>query len=141
MGDPVASLQPVTNKSASVRIMIVDDNRDSADSLASLLQLDGHETQVAYSGRSALESASQFRPALVLLDIGLPGMDGYEVARHLRATPSTAGVGLVAVTGYSRSEDERRTRDAGFDAHLVKPIDLARLEHIIAELPASAYSP
>jgi CheY-like chemotaxis protein len=125
----------VTTKTAPVRIMIVDDNRDSADSLASLLQLDGHETQVAYSGPGALERASQFRPALVLLDIGLPGMDGYEVARMLRAAPATAQVGLVAVTGYSRSEDERRARDAGFNAHLVKPIDLNCLERIISQLP------
>jgi CheY-like chemotaxis protein len=127
-------------KGAPLRIMIVDDNRDSADSLASLLQLDGHETQVAYRGDTALERAPQFRPALVLLDIGLPDMDGYEVARKLRATPATAAVGLIAVTGYGGGEDERRTREAGFDAHLVKPIDLGCLERIIAQLPGEASS-
>jgi two-component system, sensor histidine kinase len=127
-------------KSAPLRIMIVDDNPDCADSLASLLQLDGHQTQVAYSALSALERAPQFRPALVLLDLGLPGVGGDEVARMRHATPATADAGLVAVTGYSRSEDERRTRDAGFDAHLVKPIDLACLERIISQLPGEPSS-
>jgi CheY-like chemotaxis protein len=136
----VASPQPVMMKSAPLRIMIVDDNQDSADSLASLLQLDGHQTQVAYRGDTALERAPQFRPALVLLDIGLPDMDGYEVARKLRAAPATAAVGLIAVTGYGRGEDERRTREAGFDAHLVKPIDLECLERIIAQLPGESSS-
>ena len=136
----MATPQSMLMKSASLRIMIVDDNRDAADSLASLLELDGHETQVAYNGDTALKRAPQFRPALVLLDIGLPGMDGYEVARQLRAAPATAAAGLVAVTGYGRVEDERRTRDAGFDAHLVKPIDLACLERIIAQLPGETSS-
>ena len=136
----MATPQSVMMKNVPLRIMIVDDNRDAADSLACLLQLDGHETHVAYSGDTALERAPQFRPALVLLDIGLPGMNGYEVARKLRAAPVTAAVGLVAVTGYGHGEDESRTRDAGFDAHLVKPIDLACLERIIAQLPAGASS-
>jgi CheY-like chemotaxis protein len=136
----VAAREPVM-KNISVRIMIVDDNRDAADSLASLLQLDGHETRVVYSAQSALECAPEFRPKLVLLDIGLPGMDGYELARQLRATPGADAAELVAVTGYARSEDERRTRAAGFNAHLVKPIDFGCLERIISKLPACSSSP
>jgi signal transduction histidine kinase len=111
------------------RILIVDDNTDAADSLAALLEMDGHTTCSVYGSVAALESASAFDPQIVLLDIGLPGMDGYEVARRMRARGSKAQ--LVALTGYGQQDDLARAREAGFDAHLVKPVDLRLLRRHI----------
>ena len=103
---------------------MVDDNRDAADALAMLLKLGGHEVEIAYDGPAALATAAVIRaPTWCVLDIGLPGMDGYEVARRLRARPETAGALIVAVTGYGQEEDRERSRAAGFDHHLVKPIE------------------
>ncbi len=109
------------------RILIVDDNVDSADSLAALLELDGHETQAVYTARSALERVVTFRPDVMLLDIGLPEIDGYEVARRIRGQASLNSVRLVALTGYGQADDVRRAQEAGFDDHLVKPVDFAVL--------------
>ena len=105
-------------------VLIVDDNRFSADSLASFLKLSGHQTRIAYSGAEALVVASSFRPDFVLLDIGLPEMDGFEVARRLRGRTDLRNVILVAVTGYGHAEILEQSRDAGFDHHLIKPLDL-----------------
>jgi CheY-like chemotaxis protein len=121
--------------SAVRRVLVVDDNRDSAESLAALLALLGHEVEQAHDGRSALEVAARRAPDLVLLDLGMPGVSGYEVARRLRADANTAGTALIALTGYGSDEDRRATRDAGFDGHLVKPIDFQALERILAGLP------
>lgn len=107
-----------------LRILIVDDNRDSAESMAMLQEISGHETRVAHHGSEAVSIAADFLPQVVLLDIGLPGMDGFEVARRLRAMPSLGGSFLVALTGYGSDQDRQRTREAGFDEHLVKPADL-----------------
>jgi CheY-like chemotaxis protein len=107
------------------RILIVDDNTDAADSLALLLGLDGHTAQPVYGSMDALESVGTFDPHVILLDIGLPGMDGYEVARRMRARGSKAQI--VALTGYGQSDDQERALAAGFDAHLVKPVDLQLL--------------
>jgi PAS domain S-box-containing protein len=109
------------------RILVVDDNVDAAESLAGFLELVGHDVLVAYEGDTALREAREKRPDVVLLDIGLPGTDGYEVARALRREPGLAGALLIAVTGYGREEDRRRSREAGFDHHLVKPLDPASL--------------
>jgi CheY-like chemotaxis protein len=114
------------------RVLLVDDNRDSAESLAQLLRLFGHEVWQAYSGRDALALARAHRPDLVLLDIGMPDLNGYEVARQLRADSSYAVTTLVALTGYGSDEDRRRSLAAGFDGHLVKPIDFTDLERILA---------
>ncbi len=108
------------------RVLVVDDNIDAATSLAALLQLDGHQAQAVYSAKAALDAIGTFSPDVVLLDIGLPEMDGYEVAKRIRAGGS--GVRLVALTGYGQIEDIERTQSAGFDAHLVKPVDFAALE-------------
>lgn len=108
-------------KSATRRVLVVDDNRDSADSLAMVLELLGHQVQAVNDGPAALDAVSGFRPDVVLLDIGMPGMTGFEVARRLRERPDSAGLRLVALTGYGQDEDRRRTSEAGFDAHLVKP--------------------
>ena len=110
----------------------MDDNADAAESIAMLLGLQGHETRVALSGREALEAVEVFRPDVALLDLGLPTLDGYELAARLRAMPQLPGLRLVALTGYGRSEDRQRTRAAGFDEHLVKPVDLPALMRALA---------
>jgi PAS domain S-box-containing protein len=116
------------------RILVVDDNRDSAESLAILLRIVGNEVQIAHDGPSALEAAKAFRPAVVLLDIGLPGMDGHQVARKLRETPEGKDAVLIAQTGWGQDEDRVRSTEAGFDAHLTKPLDLAVLQSVLAKL-------
>jgi len=113
------------------RVLIVDDNSDAADMLALLLQLDGHQVQAVYSSRDALERAQSFHPDIMLLDIGLPEINGYEVAERLRAMPQLKDIRLVAVTGYGRSEDRARTRAAGFDDHLVKPVEAIELKRVL----------
>jgi PAS domain S-box-containing protein len=119
--------------SAPLRVLVVDDNRDAAQGLGHLLQLRGHEVMVAYDGPAALAAAAIASPDLVLLDIGLPGMDGFAVAAQLRAAGHTRAT-LIAVTGYGREDDLRRSREAGFDHHLLKPIDFAQLQRLILEL-------
>ena len=114
------------------RVFIVDDNADAADSLAELLRLDGHEVCAVYSPAEALAQMESFRPDIALLDIGLPDMDGFELARRLRERPALAGVTFVALTGYGQLEDRRRVRESGFDHHFTKPVDLAVLERILA---------
>lgn len=111
------------------RVLIVDDNRDSADSLGTLLELGGHRVEVAYDGEAGLEAAERFAPEVVLLDIGLPRLDGYEVARRLRAERD--GLLIVAVTGYGQESARRKSAEAGFDHHLLKPVDLAALRELI----------
>jgi CheY-like chemotaxis protein/two-component sensor histidine kinase len=125
---------PPPTPGASRRVLVVDDNIPSADSLSLIIKLWGHECRVAHSGPDALAEAIVFRPDIVLLDIGLPGMDGYQVAREFRARPALADGVLIAMTGYGRDEDRRRTRAAGFDEHLVKPLDLDDLERLLAQV-------
>lgn len=115
----------------ALRILLIDDNKDATDTLAMLLQLEGHEVSAAYGARSGLEAVRSFQPAVVLLDIGLPEMDGYEVARRLRASAEGRGVRLIALTGYGQSEDRARARAAGFDDHLTKPVAMDRLQRAI----------
>jgi CheY-like chemotaxis protein len=121
----------ISSKGHLLRILIVDDNEDAANSLGILLELDGHTTACVYAAVEALELASTFKPDVVLLDIGLPGMDGYEVALQIRELPGLKDVRLIAVTGYGRLEDRQRARDAGFDEHLVKPLDFKLLARIL----------
>jgi signal transduction histidine kinase/CheY-like chemotaxis protein len=116
----------------SRRVLVVDDNRDAAQSLALLLGVAGHQTRICHDGPSCLEAAAEFRPEAVLLDIGLPGMDGYEVARRLRSHPATDRALLVALTGYGQADDLRRAREAGFNHHFVKPADLDALAALLA---------
>jgi PAS domain S-box-containing protein len=115
----------------ALRVLIVDDNRDAADSIGLLLGMSGHECDVAYDGRQALEAWRNFRPDVVLLDIGLPGLDGYQVIRSLRESGYRGRA--IAVSGYGQPEDRVKATAAGFDAHLVKPVDAQTLEHAIAE--------
>jgi CheY-like chemotaxis protein len=112
-------------------VLVVEDNEDTAESLASILRVWGHEAHVTFDGIRALEAVEAFAPHVVVSDLGLPGMTGYELARRLRDRPGLGGVLLVALTGYGREEDGRRAVDAGFDHHLVKPLDLARLADLL----------
>jgi two-component system, chemotaxis family, CheB/CheR fusion protein len=116
------------------RILVVDDNEDSAAMLAALLQFDGHEVFTSTSGAEALEIVPSKSPDVVLLDIGLPGMDGYEIASRMQATLGEETPCLVAITGYGRDEDLERTRSAGFRAHLVKPVSFEALRRLLADL-------
>jgi PAS domain S-box-containing protein len=117
--------------SPGCRILVVDDNVDSAVTLARLLRRVGHEVEVAHDGPAALEAAARFRPGVMLVDLGMPGMSGLEVARLVRERPDLAGTRLLAVTGWGQPEDRLRTRQAGFDHHLVKPVDLAALQSLL----------
>ncbi|MCI0464501.1 MAG: response regulator, partial [Gemmataceae bacterium] len=125
-----------TGRMPSQRVLVVDDNCDAAESLAMLLQVKGHEVHTAHDGLAALETARDFQPDIVLLDIGLPGMDGYEVARRLRQEQGRQAV-LVALTGYGTDEDHRRSQEAGFDYHLVKPVELDALHQLLMRSEAS----
>jgi PAS domain S-box-containing protein len=113
------------------RVLAVDDNRDSADSLALMLQKMGHETQTAYDGLEALQAAESMKPEVLLLDIGLPKMNGYEVAQQIRQQPWGKNMTLIALTGWGQQEDKRRTLEAGFDHHLTKPVDARVLESLL----------
>jgi CheY-like chemotaxis protein len=114
------------------RILVVDDNADAAASLAMLLELEGHATQVAHDGAGAIAAVGQFDPQVIFLDIGLPDISGYEVARRLRALrPPGSLPRLIALTGWGSEEDRRQAESAGFDAHLVKPVDPAELRTLL----------
>jgi len=114
------------------RILVVDDNVDAAHSLRMLLSLEGHDVRVAFDGSTALKTAEEFVPEVVFLDIGLPRMDGYEVARRLREKPRLQQAILIALTGYGRDDDRRRADEAGFDSHLLKPVDLGDLRSVLS---------
>jgi CheY-like chemotaxis protein len=136
---PAQVVAPATNghtPTATVkpggRILIVDDIADTANGLARLLTRRGYSTELAHDGPAALAKARTFSPAAVLLDIGLPGMDGFEVARRLRAAPEGTDVLIVALSGYGQEEDRVRSREAGFDHHLVKPVDFEELRALLA---------
>lgn len=118
------------------RVLVVDDNVDSANSMALLLRLDGHDVRVAHDGPEALAAAAAFRPGVIILDIGLPGMSGLQVAREIRRAPEHAGVVIIAMTGYGEPEDRARSRAAGIDHHLTKPIDEQELAKLLHRLGA-----
>ena len=126
-----------TNETAKTthRVLVADDNHDSADSMALLLELDGHEVQVAYDGQSALEMAQSFRPQIAIVDIGMPRMDGYEVARALRAEPWSQSLRLFALTGWGQDEHREEALRAGFDEHFTKPVDPAAIRALLSKEP------
>jgi PAS domain S-box-containing protein len=126
---------PAQAAKGSRRILVVDDNMDSAQSMAVLLRLDGHEVQIAHNGLTALEEARAFQPDVMFLDLNMPEMDGYEVARRLRLEPELVSMTLVAMTGYGQEEDRRRTQEAGFRHHFVKPVDPGMLQELLLSLP------
>jgi|HubBroStandDraft_5_1064220.scaffolds.fasta_scaffold07488_3 PAS domain S-box-containing protein len=132
---PVASDPPPPEpQQKRRRLMVIDDNKDAAESMSMLFELWGHEVICAYDGRGALETAAKYRPDAVFLDIGLPGMDGYEIAERLRELPESARTVLVAITGYGQDEDRRRSREAGIDHHLVKPVSPETLHKLLDSL-------
>jgi len=126
--------QPIgTNmqQGAARRIVVADDNEDSAQSFAMLLSFSGHEVRIAHDGAAALDALRDFRPDVAFLDIGMPGLTGYEVAKAVRAEPWGQDVTLVAVTGWGQPDDKQRARTAGFDRHLVKPIDPDEVDQLL----------
>jgi signal transduction histidine kinase/ActR/RegA family two-component response regulator len=135
-GDAAVAARRTTPHPAPVRlrVLVVDDNRDAADSLGVLLDVLGYDVRVAHDGNAALEAVGRFEPVLVLLDLGMPEMDGYEVARRLRAGPGGHALVIVALTGWGQEEDRQRSRAAGFDHHLVKPTDIDALQRLFAEV-------
>jgi CheY-like chemotaxis protein len=133
---PAAATEPSPAPAAGrpLRILIVDDNIDGAESCGQLLRMEGHQVQVAHDGPAALALAPAFRPEVVLLDIGLPkGMDGFAVCRRLRQEAGLSTALIIAVTGYGQEDDRQRAREAGFNAHVVKPVNLDALHHLLAE--------
>ncbi len=128
------ALPAETETSSTRRILVVDDNAAAADALAELLSLFGNETRVVHDGQAALKALSAWCPNVILLDIGMPGMDGYEVARRIRQQPSSDAVELIALTGWGHEKDRDCAREAGFDHHLVKPVDLEALRALLARL-------
>jgi PAS domain S-box-containing protein len=124
--------KPAQPDRPSRKVLVVDDNVDAAESAAMLLRLGGHQVRTVHDGPSVLKAVRDFRPEIILLDIGLPGMTGYEVAKQLRAQPEFESLLLAAMTGYGQDEDKRRSKEAGFDLHLTKPLDPHKLEAIIA---------
>lgn len=117
------------------RILIADDNADTADSLATILENMGYEVRAAYNGASAVETAEHFRPEVLLLDIGMPGLNGYETAHYIREEPWGKDAVVVAVTGWGGEADKRQAREAGFDHHLTKPVDPEVIRDLIAKSP------
>jgi CheY-like chemotaxis protein len=122
------------------RILVVDDNQDTADSLALMLEALGHEARTAYDGARAIVVADEFRPDVILMDIGMPRFNGFQAAQRIRAQPWADRVVLIAITGWARDEDKRCSKEAGFDAHLTKPIDLELLFRLLSAMnqPPSA---
>ncbi len=119
----------------SRRVLVVDDNVDAADSLSEILKLMGNDTRTAGDGQEGVDVAAEFRPEVILLDIGLPKLDGYEVCRWIREQPWGTDMLLIAITGWGQHEDRRRSREAGFDHHMVKPVDPRALMALLAEFP------
>jgi CheY-like chemotaxis protein len=133
-----AVIEPEPQRSTTptrCRLLIVDDNVDSAESLAELLSLAGHDIRTAHDGMSALREAESQLPDVILLDIGLPRMDGYEVARRMRQNQALETVTLIAMTGYGQDDDRRRSQEAGFNYHLVKPVDPNEIRRLLVAKP------
>jgi CheY-like chemotaxis protein len=116
------------------QVLVVDDNKDAATSLAAVLKHEGHDVRLAYDGPAALAAVEKEKPQVVLLDIGMPGMDGYEVARRMRQAPGFDATPIIALTGFGSAEDHRRSREAGFDQHLTKPVDPEALLDLLARV-------
>lgn len=137
--NPMADLDATTSSALTsskqgFRILVVDDNHDSALSLAMMLSIMGHETRTAHDGESAVATAESFLPEVVLLDIGLPKLNGYEVAQRIRERSWGSSMFLIAVTGWGQDEDRQRSSEVGLNVHMVKPVEPAALERLLADL-------
>jgi CheY-like chemotaxis protein len=138
---PAGALEP-SAPDPRRKVLVIDDNRDQAESLGKLLSLMGHDVRLGYDGEEALRIAVEFRPDVALLDIGLPKLNGCEVARRMRSDPRVKHTLLLAQTGWGQEGDRKRTKEAGFDHHLLKPVDLAELRAILARpMPPSEERP
>jgi CheY-like chemotaxis protein/two-component sensor histidine kinase len=135
-GEQIAAEQDARSLSVPRRLLVVDDNVDGAETLAMLLMLSGHAVEMVHTGPDALKAAQTFRPHVMFLDIGLPGMSGYEVAQQLRSDSNMNGVILVALTGWGSEDDRRRAQSVGFDHHLTKPVEIERLQSLLIEIDA-----
>jgi CheY-like chemotaxis protein len=141
---PVQSVEPITASQAtgaeasrSRRVLVADDNRDSAATLAALLRLMEHETATAHDGLEALRVAEDFLPEIAFIDIGMPNLNGYDTARQIRRSAWGRDTFLVALTGWGQDEDKRRSSEAGFDVHCVKPVNLAEIKRLMMEMDHS----
>ena len=132
--EPLARHDGPESRAVPNRILVVDDNLDAADALANLLRLEGHDVHLAHDGLAAIEAAATFRPDIVLLDIGMPKLNGYEACRRIRDRLPGKRIAMVALTGFGQEQDRHRSQDAGFDAHFVKPVDVGSLMKHIASL-------
>ena len=133
--DPLVQIRNLNDDSykrkAGVHVLVADDNQDGAESLAMLLRISGFEVTVAHSGLAALDAVMQLRPKIAVLDIGMPGLNGYEVAQRIRRQAWGSRMTLIAVTGWGQEDDRRKSQAAGFDHHLTKPVDIKELEHLL----------
>jgi CheY-like chemotaxis protein len=129
---PASEVEPKSQSER--RVLIVDDNLDSADSLAMLLNITGNKTFLAHDGVEALEAVEKYRPEVILLDIGLPKLDGHEVCRRVREQPWGKDIIIIALTGWGQDDDRRKSEEAGFNGHLVKPVDYDRLLELLGQL-------
>mgnify|MGYP003575763878 CR=1 FL=1 len=118
-------------------MLLADDNADAASTLAMLLEASGHEVHTAHDGIEAVEAAARLRPDVIILDIGMPGLDGYEAARRIRKQRRDNELLLIALTGWDQEEDKRRSEKAGFDFHLVKPVDVSALQELLESVPSA----
>lgn len=124
-----AAPQPAANGAdgRKMQVLVVDDNRDAADSLAALLEIDGFDARAVYDGASAIAATAEAIPEMIVMDLGMPGMDGYETARAIRQRPGAERILMIALTGWGQNDARRRTGEAGFDHHLVKPVELEQI--------------
>ena len=137
-GTPAEGAASSKGQRPALRVLVADDSRDSANSLAMLLRINGHIVNTAYNGLEAVEAFDAFQPDVALLDIGMPRIDGYEAARRIRALPSGERIPLIALTGWGQDADRQRSREAGFDHHLLKPIDPTALLELLLTLASPA---
>lgn len=131
MRNTIASHEAVTDGGTRLRILVVDDNRDNADGCTALLELAGHEVRAVYDPREAVDIAASFCPQVLLLDIGMPKLNGYELAERIRATPWGQKITLIAITGWGQKKDKRRAYATGFDHHLTKPFEMSDLIRVL----------
>jgi CheY-like chemotaxis protein len=132
---------PSSTSKTALRVLLIEDNRDAAQALGMALRLLGYQVSLAFSGAEGLEKARDSLPDVIICDIGLPGLDGYQIARAVRGDRSLAATTLVALTGYVAPEDVRQATEAGFDHHLRKPLSVERLQQILEQLPPRAAWP
>jgi CheY-like chemotaxis protein len=135
---PSSATETGLQAALSLRVLVVDDNLDAAEGLALLLRESGHEVRTAFDGPSGVETALDYRPDVVLLDIGLPGLDGYQVVRQMRQQPDLQSIVMIAITGYGQESDRQQALEAGFDYHLVKPVHIEQVHKILVSVSKKA---